>query len=211
MTSTNTPHPPIITLEELRLLALRAVGLINAIYLHWTAGYYNQCFDDYHLNIGRDGEIFLTCKELTDYKAHTWHRNSHAVAISLCCCLDARAGYQQGNAPPNIDFGSFPPTPKQIERMAQIIAVLTDAWDLDISEEIVMTHQEAATLDNYGPGSGDAQTRWDLWYLPDRPLTEQLVQGGRVLRGKALWYRSRFLAQEKEKDEWQSLLTSTAN
>ena len=73
--------------------------------------------------------------------------------------------------------------------MAKVIAVITQALDMDINEATVMTHQEAAALDGYGPGSGDPETRWDLWYLPDRPLTEQLVQGGRVLRGKAIWYR----------------------
>lgn len=76
--------------------------------------------------------------------------------------------------------------------MAQVIAIITEVCGLDISEETVLTHQEAATLDAYGPGSGDPETRWDLWYLPDAPITDRLVQGGRVLRGKAIWYRSRF-------------------
>ena len=53
----------------------------------------------------------------------------------------------------------------------------------------VMTHQEAAALDGYGPFSGDPQTRWDLWYLPDLPLSAQLKHGGYVLRGKAIWYQ----------------------
>lgn len=200
-------NPRIITLEELRLFALRAVGLINAIYLHWTAGRYNQCFDDYHLNIGKDGEIYLTCKDLTELKAHTWHRNSNSAGVTLCCAYEATAGYQQSNAPPNINYGPYPPTQKQIETMAKVIAVITEALDMDISEETVLTHQEAATLDSYGPGSGDAETRWDLWYLPDLPATERLVQGGRVLRGKAIWYRARFLQEKKEKEQWHNLTT----
>ena len=32
-----------------------------------------------------------------------------------------------------------------------------------------MTHCEAALLDGYGPYSGDAETRWDLWYMRDSP------------------------------------------
>ena len=49
-----------------------------------------------------------------------------------------------------------------------------------------MTHEEAAMLDGYGPYSGDPETRWDLWYLPDSDGT--MKSGGDVIRGKALWY-----------------------
>ena len=52
-----------------------------------------------------------------------------------------------------------------------------------------MTHAEAAIRDGYGPGSMDPELRWDLWYVRDYP-GNGLVQGGRLLRGKALWYRS---------------------
>lgn len=92
-------NPRSITLDELRTLAQRAIGCINVIYLHWTAGRYNQVFDDYHLNIGEYGEIYLTCDELTDLKAHTWHRNSNAAGITLCCGYQAKAGIKKSNAP----------------------------------------------------------------------------------------------------------------
>ena len=187
-------NPKIITLNELRSLALRAIGLINVLYLHWTAGRYDQVFDDYHLNIGKNGEIYLTCHDLSEKKAHTWRRNSNAAGITLCCCLGAKAK-TMSNAPPIIDYGPCSPTQAQIETMAQVIAIITEICGLDISEETVMTHQEAATLDGYGPGSGDPETRWDLWYLPDRPVTDRLVQGGRVLRGKAIWYRFQYSSE----------------
>ena len=96
--------PPPTQLDAVISLAQQARGNIKHIYLHWTAGRYNQVFDDYHLST-------------------------------------------------------------------------------------VMTHQEAAALDGYGPFSGDPQTRWDLWYLPDLPLSAQLKHGGYVLRGKAIWYQ----------------------
>lgn len=51
-----------------------------------------------------------------------------------------------------------------------------------------MTHAEAAIADGYGPCSGDGEMRWDLWFLPDLPLTDILLPGGEVLRGKAAWY-----------------------
>lgn len=79
-----------ITLQELAALAENAKGEIRRIYLHWTAGHYNNTYDDYHLNITGDGTVWSSCGKLTEYKEHTWHRNSGAVAVSICCC--ARRG-----------------------------------------------------------------------------------------------------------------------
>lgn len=32
-----------------------------------------------------------TTDDLTEYKAHTWRRNSRAIGIALACCVDAVA------------------------------------------------------------------------------------------------------------------------
>ena len=40
-------------------MAKLARGRITTIYLHWTAGYYSQVFDDYHLCIDQDGKTKL--------------------------------------------------------------------------------------------------------------------------------------------------------
>lgn len=80
-----------ITLQELAALAENAKGEIRRIYLHWTAGHYNNTYDDYHLNITGDGTVWSSCGKLTEYKEHTWHRNNGAVAVSICCCADADA------------------------------------------------------------------------------------------------------------------------
>lgn len=81
-------NPPEISLPELEALARRARGQVQRLYLHWTAGRYGQCFDDYHLNIG-GGEIFQTCGSLTERKSHTWRRNTGAVGIALYCAYGA--------------------------------------------------------------------------------------------------------------------------
>ena len=180
-----------ISLRELYDYALWAKGRIRHIYLHWTGGRYDQCFDDYHINIGEKGEIFLTCDEFMDYKEHTWYRNSGAIGIALCCCYKADPGDAKRDELPHIDFGPFAPTQEQIESLAMVVATITEAMDMDINEDTVMTHEEAAVLDGYGPGSGDVSTKWDLWYLPDLPETKELRPGGRVLRGKSIWYRSK--------------------
>ena len=63
---------------------------------------------------------------------------------------------------------------------------------LDTSDYI-MTHCEAAYKDDYGPYSGDEDTRWDLWYLPDYYGEDgKLVDGGNLLRGKAAFYQRKW-------------------
>lgn len=175
--------PPVLT--EDRLWELTALGRnrITQLYLHWTAGRYGELYDYYHFNIDADGSIYHTCALLTDHKPHTWHRNSGSVGIALCCSFGAlpHHGY-------DTDFGSYPPTPQQIDAAAKLVARLTDGLDLPVDRFTVLTHCEAALLDGYGPYSGDAETRWDLWYLRDSPGDGTMKPGGQVIRGKALWY-----------------------
>ena len=72
--------------------------------------------------------------------------------------------------------------------MAQTVALLVTALGLQLTIDTVMTHCEAALLDGYGPYSGDAETRWDLWYMRDSPGDGQMKPGGDILRGNARWY-----------------------
>ena len=149
-----------VTLNELSAMASDAreaiweaaqeYGREPKIYLHWTAGHYHQKFDDYHVNIDKDGRIFVSTDDLSEVLAHTWRRNSGSVGITLDCCAGATSD----------DLGSEPPTLKQIETMAQCIQVVADALWLTIDIKHVMTHGEAAdnadglhTHEDYGPQS----------------------------------------------------------
>ncbi|HWR42783.1 peptidoglycan recognition protein family protein [Sporomusa sp.] len=175
-----------VILAELKELALAAKSNLwkNAkaldrdvkLYLHWSAGHYNQFWDDYHINIDSDGSVYVSTTDLAELKAHTWHRNSGAIGIALLCCAGANTN----------DLGKESPTGLQIEAMAQVIAVLCKALDLIIDSEWVMTHAEAADQDDYGPKT--TCERWDLWFLKtgDKPGT-----GGNILRGKANFYSER--------------------
>lgn len=185
-------NPPLMTHKELYLLARQARGSIRRLYLHWSAGRYGQIFDDYHFSIDKDGELYRTCTALTQHKSHTWHRNTDSIGICLCCALDAVC-----RADGSIDYGPQPPTLLQIEKMAQVIAVLAMALDLKIGFETVTTHAEAACMDGYGPGSGDNETRWDLLSLPDLPQDASLRPGGVVLRGKAVFYHNLYTHRKR--------------
>lgn len=180
-----------ITLKQLAAAAGEVRGRIGRIYLHWTAGWYDSTFADYHVNITGDGSIYLSTSDLTEVLAHTWRRNTGAVGVALCCCVDATIC-----ADGSFSLGSVPPTCLQIESAAKVIAVLTEALDLPINPECVLTHAEVADIDGYGPAQIAAGSfeKWDLWRLPDYDGTWR--SGGDVLRGKALWYRARHAADK---------------
>ena len=190
------------SLEDVRRLAHNARGMIDHVYLHWTAGWYGQCYDSYHICIDRGGEIYLMCdNSLTEVKGHTLGRNTGAVGVSLCCCGDASAGADKDGK--DVNLGSAPPTAQQIEVMAEVVAVLADEFDLPLdTDKFVMTHCEAAWKDGYGVPYGamvngviqdDPDLRWDLWKIPDYYGKEgALVDGGDLIRGKAAWYQRKW-------------------
>ena len=199
-------NPVVITEAKIKKLAKQARGRITTIYLHWTAGRYGQVFDDYHLCIDQDGTVYVTCDDFCERKSHTWRRNTGTIGIALCCGYDADCelptaihakaawsavspGEYRDPYEALMDYGSAPPTEKQIEALAKVVAILCNELNLTNSSDRVMTHCEIAFRDGYGPGSGDPQTKWDLWFLPDDAYQGRLKPGGCVIRGKAACYR----------------------
>lgn len=186
-------NPHTVDFQELHLMGLRSKGKIKTIYLHWTEGEYNEVFDNYHINIGKNGEVFVTCTELYQQKSHTFRRNAESISIALCCCKGA---YYTSRNPQGIKLGKVPPTQLQVEKMAQVVAILTDALDLPIEFSTVKTHAEVAIMDGYGPFSDENPIRWDLWFLPHPRRKDDIRLGGIVLREKANWYKRMFFERE---------------
>ena len=188
-----------IDLDELRQMAkdsydslysaANSVGRGIKIYLHWSAGHYGQFFEDYHINIDSDGSIYASTDDLSEVLAHTYHRNTGAVGVSMACCAGATSN----------DLGDESPTTAQIDAMAKVVMVLCDEFGLEINKDNVMTHGEAADnidgIEASEPyGCQSTCERWDLQYLAtdespayttdyDDPST-----GGNVVRGKAIWW-----------------------
>ncbi|WP_295234723.1 N-acetylmuramoyl-L-alanine amidase [Veillonella sp.] len=187
-----------VTLQDLKDMAKKsyydlwgAAKSLNRdvkIYLHWTAGRYDQLFSDYHILITGNGSVYVSTDNLNELKKATYMRNTGSIAIALCCGYDAENENHLGN---------YPPTQIQLVAMAQVICVLADALDLIIDLNRVMTHAEAAknkdglaAHDDYGPYSGDPDTRWDLWVVKEG---EAPWSGGDYLRGAANWWRGQRL------------------
>lgn len=166
-------------------------GRETKVYLHWSAGHYGQFWRDYHVQIDKDGEIYVIADGgLDDVLAATWRRNTGSVSICMLGCLDADTN----------SLGAEPPTDAQIDGMAQAIAALSNGLWLTIDKQRVMTHGEAADNEDdiepheaYGPRT--TCERWDLEYLGTlespkfHPWSTDGGRGGDVLRGKANWYR----------------------
>ena len=177
--------------------AAEYVGRETKVYLHWSAGHYGQFWDDYHVQIDKNGDIYVIGDgELDDVLAATWRRNSGSVSIGILGCVGATMD----------DLGSEPPTTAQIDGMSQAIAALCNGLWLTIDKTRVLTHGEAADNEDgvyahepYGPKNGCE--RWDLEYLGTaesptyNPWAEDGGRGGDVLRGKANWYRKTWQEQ----------------
>ena len=171
--------------------AAEYIGRETKVYLHWSAGHYGQFWSDYHVQIDKDGEIYVIADGgLDDVLAATWRRNTGSVSICMLGCYGATTN----------NLGQESPTPLQIDGMAQAIAALCNGLWLTIDKQRVLTHGEAADNedgiyphDPYGPKNGCE--RWDLEYLGSlesptfHPWSTDGGRGGDVLRGKANWYR----------------------
>lgn len=157
---------------------------VDYITLHWTAGRHGTTFPDYQINITGDGLVWLDERLGSFWPAHTWHRNSRNLGIGVDAMLgatsadieDPRAlhGYlnsleaylrtisQQTEEPPwPASYGHEPPTRAQLQALVWLIPPLMRRWGLGFDR--VRTHTDWASIDGYGPGSGDPQTRWDWW------------------------------------------------
>ena len=156
------------TEDMIRDMAREARSGIRRIFLHWTGGHYGHNEEAYHICIDRDGTVYLNCKSFLSFKAHTWMHNTGAIGIALLCGYDAHCWAPAGKdaslldvAYENdhlartdcavIDYGEEPPTRKQIDVMAKIVALLCRELCLPLAEDTVMTHCEIAFVDGYGP------------------------------------------------------------
>jgi len=150
---------------------------VIGIVFHWSAGRYDQVFNDYHYNITynpktKQAKIVKTCESDDELKAHTWHKNTGRIGIALACCYNATSE----------NLGNYPPVEAQIEMACALAGQLIKKYNLPPEE--IKSHAEWATLDGYGPGSDDPETRWDLW-IPNWKNGKNLSQ---VMRDKSLWY-----------------------
>lgn len=154
------------------------------ITLHWTAGHYDQLFDDYHMCIDGSGNVHVM-QDLDNKGAHCYRENTNNLGISACSNYgselngDGYTGYSTYNP------GSEPVNALQLEAMATLVYLCCVTWALPLSQ--VFTHGERCLLrqDLYDYPA----ERWDLDILvPECHVrTEDGVHtsGGNWIRNRA--------------------------
>ncbi len=165
---------------------------LQTVYLHWTAGDYEETFAAYHYCIAlRDGVPTVVethapsanARDLRDasdaYAAHVAGRNSFALGVAVCGMRDASPH----------DFGAFPLRDDMLDLACAHVAQLCAIYAIPIDAEHVRTHAEAAVADGYF-GCGDDE-RWDIARLraDDRPLERaEAAAVGDALRARIRAY-----------------------
>ena len=153
----------------------------KTLYLHWTAGGYNNVVGPYHTVFTGDGKKH----RLVDYdrtSGHTYNRNSNSIGLSLA---SMGGGSNENNM-------AQAPTEAQLDAMATEAATIGKGmgWTSgDINIRNVMTHGEAGSnLDgrnaheNYGPSVwGGTGERWDLDKLR---AGQKIGDGGPEMRSR---------------------------
>ncbi len=180
-------------------------GSLSSIYLHWSASP-DMCDPDAQYNaeatyVNGDWQMARSTSivgnalgDPVTEAPHTYHRNSHAVGIAL-------AGME--NATPD-NFGPEAVTHAGIDTLLAMAAAVALKYDIDVEgmtsrhdasyapvvERCVFTHAEAAVVDGYYPGMGQADCRWDLASLIALPPGVALSESYATIVGNALRTRA---------------------
>jgi hypothetical protein len=163
-------------------------GRIERIYTHWSAHDYRAVFPAYHFCVATDDDGQIVVVNTHDpranmrdvyaqpeppYAQHTRGRNSFALGISIMS--------MEGSKP--ADFGKYPLTEPLIDALCYVGAKIAAFYKIPIDADHVMSHAEAAKIENYF-GTADNE-RWDIARLSadPRPLVpEDAVTVGDELR-----------------------------
>lgn len=154
------------------------------ITLHWTAGHYDQLFDDYHMCIDGNGTVHIM-NDLDAYGAHCYHENSNNFGIATCSNVNASL-----NGDGYMGYSTYAPGPEpvnglQLEAMATLVYLCCVQWNIPLSQ--VFTHGERCLRrqDLYDYPS----ERWDLDILvPECHVRSEdglTTSGGNWIRNRA--------------------------
>lgn len=153
------------------------------MYLHWSAGYPQTNFKDYHIVICEEHGVTVTHYNTPanqDLPAHTYQRNMNSCAIAIACAFGATTK----------NLGQYPPSSEQIKEM------LNQAVRICLNQRIpvgnILSHAEAADnedgatgLEFYGPKNGCE--RWDFWVGID-PKTLRVFCPSVEVRTGSFWF-----------------------
>lgn len=195
---------------------LGATQFFDHIYLHWSVepwgcvdGAYNAEVDlengAWVLKITHDPrDNAVEIQSGAPYAAHTYRRNSHAFGFAITGMV--------GATPSN--FGTEAVQYHELEFLCAGAAAVAMRYDMDSTgtasmgaypgSYVVMTHAEAAIADDYFPGDGDPDPRWDLsrFEQSNSDLTKpEALMNASILRSRIHQYKlalSAIIAKEAQ-------------
>lgn len=136
-------------------------GRVNFVTMHWTAGHYNQGYNDYQILVSDTG-ILVSCNPLNWFAhQHTWRANQNNIGLSLMCMAPGA-----------------PPTRGMVERAAAAVACLRERYALNSRQ--IKDHGQWAKEMGYWPDRVDVQT-WPVPWERNKPLDQ-------VIKDKSVWY-----------------------
>lgn len=168
------------------------------IYCHWTGGRYCQYWSGYHILIDYNAEQYMPNQiSLANLTTATPGRATGGINIAVMCAVNAKCDQNK--------LGSYPPTIPQLEALYQVVTVLADTLNLELDNQHVMTHGEAAdnedgwkATENYGPHSTEECQDLEFLGTPESPVYRPyspIYRGGNIIRLKAQWYRKTYKKQ----------------
>lgn len=140
---------------------------MKRVIVHWTAGAYRASDLDrehYHLLIEGSGQIVRGKNSISANQAppheprasHTKNCNTGSIGVAVCCMA--------GAIERPFSAGLFPLTEGQWEMLAEVVAELCGAYDIEVTPDTVLAHGEVQDRLNI-PQRG----KWDPMVLPFAP------------------------------------------
>lgn len=176
--------PVKINHDALLEMARRAKGgRERTIFLHYTWGRWGEVYDDFHLCVDKDGEIYRPRLSLGEIISE-WGFLSDGIHVALCCGKDLR--YTNNgllfDGRRRVLCGDYP-TELQIAQLVLVVAFICRGLAQDISYGTVRTLYEQDFAQMYRTGR-DVMAR-DLMWLPARANSRELDFGGACVRRRA--------------------------
>ena len=166
----------------------------RTIFLHYTWGAYGDIYDEFHLCIDKNGELYRPLLNLND-RINDWGFLSDSIHIALCCGKNLRysnSGYQYDKLR-RVLCGDYP-TELQIAQMAIVVAIISRVLGQEICYRNVKTLYEHQFANIYRTHNEEISR--DLMWLPHQEHSKELDCGGVTIRSRALEYLKTFTEQK---------------
>ena len=166
----------------------------RTIFLHYTWGHYGEVFDEYHICIDKNGDIYRPRLNLLD-NISEWGYLDNKIHIALCCGKDLRysnSGYQYDKQR-RVICGDYP-NELQISQLAIVVAILSRGLEQEICYRNVKTYYEYQFANIFRTHNENISR--DLMWLPRQEHSKELDCGGVTIRTKALEYLQTFVDQK---------------